>query len=113
MNLSISIINPTHNCKLHYILGGGISSNLMKYFYIPVTAFIALSCWLNVALAEDAADETIWMPDPNLRAKVRETLKLADGTPLTPQAMQGLSELVASRPYWNRTGGVKSFISQG
>ena len=45
------------------------------------------------------------MPDPNLRAKVRETLNLAEGTPLTQQAMQGLSELIASRSHWNREGG--------
>ena len=81
--------------------------NLMKYICIPVMAFIALSCWLNVALAADTEDETIWMPDPNLRAKVRETLNLAKGTPLTQEAMQGLSELIASRSYWNREEGTQ------
>ena len=68
--------------------------NLMKYFHTCLIAFIMLSCWLNVASAQD---ETIWMPDPNLRAKVRETLNLAAGTPLTQQAMQGLIELEADR----------------
>ena len=66
--------------------------NLMKYFYIRFMAFIVLSCWLNVASAQD---ETIWMPDPNLRIQVREALNLASETPLTQQAMQGLTELKA------------------
>ena len=66
----------------------------MKYFHMRFIALIMLNCCLNVASAQD---ETMWMPDPNLRAKVREALNLAAGTPLTQQAMQGLMELKADR----------------
>ncbi len=40
-------------------------------------------------------DETIWMPDANLRRKVRNRLGLADNVLLTQTAMQELDELFA------------------
>ena len=70
--------------------------NFMRSFYIRFMALILLSCWLPVASAQD---ETVWMPDANLRAKVREALDLAAGTALTQQAMGGLTELHAARSW--------------
>ena len=40
-------------------------------------------------------DETIWMPDANLRREVRSRLGLADNVLLTQTAMQGLDQLFA------------------
>ena len=42
-------------------------------------------------------NETEWMPDNHLRWVVRRTLKLAPDAPLTPQVLEGLTELQADR----------------
>ena len=42
-------------------------------------------------------NETEWMPDNHLRWAVRRTLKLAPDAPLTPQVLEGLTELQADR----------------
>ena len=64
----------------------------MKSFYRFFVILAALSCCLNLALAQD---ETEWMPDENLRTIVRETLNLYSHTTLTQQAMQTLVALNA------------------
>ena len=64
----------------------------MKGFYRLCVVLIALGCCLNPALAQN---ETGWMPDENLRTKVRETLDLDSNTTLTQQAMQALTILNA------------------
>ena len=64
----------------------------MKSFYRFFVVLAALSCCLNLALAQD---ETDWMPDGNLRTVVREALNLDSNTTLTQQAMQTLAELDA------------------
>ena len=48
----------------------------------------------DVPVTTDSPEET-WMPDANLRAKVRSTLGLAPGQALTQQAMQRLTSLSA------------------
>ena len=45
----------------------------MKGFYILFVVLTALSCCLNLALAQNEAD---WMPDENLRAAVRQALNI-------------------------------------
>ncbi len=64
----------------------------MKSFYRFFVILAALSCCLNLALAQD---ETEWMPDENLRTIVRETLNLDSNTTLTQQTMQTLAVLNA------------------
>ena len=64
----------------------------MKCFYKFFVILAALSCCLNLALAQD---ETDWMPDENLRTIVREALNLDSNSSLTQQAMQTLTTLNA------------------
>ncbi len=55
-----------------------------------LTANQTISVTVNAALAEET-----WMPDVNLRAKVRAALALQEGEALTQQAMKGLTTLSA------------------
>ena len=64
----------------------------MKSFYRLCVVLTALSCCLNLALAQN---ETEWMPDENLRTIVREALDLDSNSALTQQAMQALTILNA------------------
>ncbi len=64
----------------------------MKGFYRLCVVLTALSCCLNLALAQN---ETQWMPDENLRTVVREALDLDSNSSLTQQAMQALIVLNA------------------
>ena len=51
---------------------------------------------IDIGAVTPAVSEETWMPDPNLRAKVREALGLVPNDVLTQQAMQGLTIL----RYW-------------
>ena len=62
----------------------------MKRFYTFFVMLIALSCWISVAQAQ-----TVWMPDENLAALVRDELGLGPNAPITRQAMQRLTFLDA------------------
>ena len=53
---------------------------------------------IDISVVAAVVSEETWMPDANLRAKVREALGLAPGDVLTQQAMQDLTELDASLP---------------
>ena len=44
-----------------------------------------------------AANEVEWMPDENLRRSVREALALAPDALLTPEKLEGLTELHAAQ----------------
>ena len=61
---------------------------------------------IDISVVATVVSEETWMPDANLRAKVREALGLAPGDVLTQQAMQGLTKLDASLP-WNAPASVK------
>ena len=60
--------------------------------YGPLLLLFGVVGLLNFAAAEN---ETEWMPDANLRQAVREALKLAPDASLTPQVLEGLTELQA------------------
>ncbi len=64
----------------------------MKGFYRLFVLITALSCCLNLASAQNAAE---WMPDANLRTAVRQALNIAADSSLTQQAMQALTILNA------------------
>ena len=64
----------------------------MKGFYRLFVVITALSCFLNLASAQD---ETTWMPDEKLRTAVSEALNLDLSTGLTQQVMQKLTTLNA------------------
>jgi internalin A len=54
---------------------------------------------IDINAVTTAVSEETWMPDANLRAKVRDALDLAPGDVLTQQVMRGLTELDASVPW--------------
>ena len=58
--------------------------------YLVLLAVVG--CCFNTAVA---ANEIEWMPDEHLRAAVRKALSLAPDVSLTPQALEGLTELEA------------------
>ena len=62
----------------------------MRRFCRYLVIFIFLSSWLSIASAQ-----VVNMPDPNLRAVVRDALGLAPNAPITRQAMRGLTFLNA------------------
>ena len=64
----------------------------MKGFYRLFVVLTALSCCLNIALAQN---ETSWMPDENLRTVVRQALNVASESSLARQDMQKLTILNA------------------
>ena len=51
---------------------------------------------IDIGAVTTVVSEETWMPDANLRAKVREASGLAEGDVLTKDAMQSLTELNAS-----------------
>ena len=56
---------------------------------------LALHLLLYIALSSAAFAQVVDIPDPNLHASVRETLKLPDGVPITRAALRQLVELYA------------------
>ncbi len=59
-----------------------------KLYSLIIILFIGI----NIVYAQD---EATWMPDPNLRQTVRETLEIPDGIPMVPEDMVSLTHLVA------------------
>ena len=64
----------------------------MKGFYRLFVVLIALSCCLNLGLAQDESD---WMPDENLRIAVRQALNIGSDSSFTRQEMEELTILNA------------------
>ena len=54
---------------------------------------------IDLAVEVPAVSEEIWMPDANLRTRVREALNLAEGDVLTQEAIQRLTKLDTSLPW--------------
>ena len=54
------------------------------------SVIIVLLIGINIAYAQ----ELQWMPDPELRQAVRETLDMPQNTPLIPSHLQRLGDLV-------------------
>ena len=52
--------------------------------------------WLIFILCAAAHAEVVDIPDPNLRAAIRDSLNLRGGVPITKSALQHLSMLVAN-----------------
>ncbi len=64
----------------------------MKGFYRLFVVLIALSCCLNLGLAENEAD---WMPDENLRIAVRQALNIGSDSSFARQDLEELTILNA------------------
>ena len=64
----------------------------MKGFYKFCVVLTALSCCLNIALAQNEAD---WMPDENLRIAVRQALNIGSDSSFTRQDLEELTILNA------------------
>ena len=66
---------------------------------------LTLSLLLYIALCLPLSAQLVDIPDPNLRAAVREALNLPPGVPLTVQGMRRLTDLgVGDRGMTNLTG---------
>lgn len=71
-----------------------ISQQMPLRFYRYFVLLLAIGCSLHFAAAEN---ETEWMPDEHLRAAVREALALEPDVSFTPQVLEALTELPATR----------------
>ena len=56
--------------------------------------FVFLFAVVGLLHSTAAENETEWMPDENLRRTVRRALRLDPDASLTPQALDGLTELL-------------------
>ena len=57
---------------------------------------ITLQPLFYIVLCSAAFAQVVGIPDPNLRAAIRETLALPGAVPVTQDAMQDLTAIVAS-----------------
>ena len=76
------------------------SEVLRRYGYVFVVLIALMGC-VHVALAQD------WMPDANLRTKVRADLGLADNEELTQASMLNLTSLHAAQSNINNLTGLE------